>query len=167
MAYCISDDLANIGKFYSSAGSGKGSEYFVAEEFDPKSGASTIVGTVALQAKDSQTAELRRMSVSKSTRGGGVGRLLANTLICHAKSAGFQRVILTTTSAQYSALRLYGRLGWVRQSSELMGGMRMIKLELDLEGREGEAGQVDKGDVKAFVVLSGGPVPATAGKKLA
>ncbi|MEW5310626.1 MAG: hypothetical protein WDW38_002405 [Sanguina aurantia] len=138
VAHSIGDDLSDIGKFYSAAGYGKGSNYFVAEEF--KNGTSTIVGTVALQQKDAHTGELRRMSVSKSMRGAGVGRLLGNSLIEYAKDVGFTKVVLTTTSAQYSALRLYAKLGWVTVGSEMYSGMRMMRLELDVEGREPQAG---------------------------
>lgn len=91
---------------------------------------------------DAHTGQLRRMSVSKSVRGGGVGRLLGSSLIEYAKAVGFRKVVLTTCSAQYSAVRLYSKLGWVQVSSKMDWGLRMVSLELDLdlEGKNSKMG---------------------------
>ncbi|MEW5310627.1 MAG: hypothetical protein WDW38_002406 [Sanguina aurantia] len=144
----MEEDLSDIEVWYSAAGCGKGSNYFVAEEFDPQTGTSSIVGTVALQRMDAHTGQLRRMSVSKSVRGGGVGRLLGSSLIEYAKAVGFKKVVLTTCSAQYSAVRLYSKLGWVQVSTKMDWGLRMVSLELDLEGKDSRMGGGGSGKVE-------------------
>lgn len=125
-------DLRAINTFYSTAGNGTGSHFWVAEASDPLTGTKRIVGTVGLQRIDADVAELRRLAVCLSTRGARVGSTLVRNLIQHAKDSGFKTVILSTASANFSALGLYAKLGWrlIRVVDEPV--RRMHYLELDL-----------------------------------
>eukprot|EP00667_Euglena_gracilis_P017587 EG_transcript_18548 len=107
----LTEDLADIPAFYSEAGAGAGSMFWVAcaqeGEEEP-----VVVGHVALERKTAEVAELRRMSVRADYQGCGVAKQLCQALLGHAKQSGFETVILTTSTAQRPAIALYRRVGW-------------------------------------------------------
>eukprot|EP00667_Euglena_gracilis_P021728 EG_transcript_23904 len=107
----LTEDLADIPAFYSAAGAGPGSMFWVAcaeaDGMEP-----VVVGHVALERKTAEVAELRRMSVRADYQGCGVAKQLCQTLLDHAKRSGFETVILTTSNGQRPAIALYRRSGW-------------------------------------------------------
>lgn len=75
-----------------------------------------VVGTCALLKHDEDTYELAKMAVTKSRRGHGIGRLLAQAVISRAQKAGCKSLILLTADVLKPAIALYESLGFVRSS---------------------------------------------------
>ena len=103
---CLATDLMNIEQSYMSS---DGSHMWVAE-WNGK-----VVGMVGLIHNESHkpgVAELQRMSVSPICRRMGIGRKLIDELLKHAKDQHFEKIVLTTTSAQTPAIRLYKKYGF-------------------------------------------------------
>ncbi|MEW5300251.1 MAG: hypothetical protein WDW38_003085 [Sanguina aurantia] len=126
--------VADRSKGVDDEGSEGGSHFWVAEATSPSTGRQRIVGCVGLERVDAEVCELRRMCVCLTTRGARVGATLASNLIQHAKAHGFKKVVLSTASANFSALRLYSRLGWTLTKVEDEPVRRMHYMELDLHG---------------------------------
>ncbi len=70
------------------------------------------VGCGALRLIDAETAELKRMYVSPSVRGIGLGRRLVTALEVEARALGVQRLVLETGVQQIAALALYRATGF-------------------------------------------------------
>lgn len=103
---CLTSDLSDIEKHYMKA---EGSHMWVAEINEE------VVGTVGLLQTVNHklgTAELQRMSVLSSCRGKGIGKKLLNKVIHFARENGHKRIILSTTSVQSPAIRLYRSAGF-------------------------------------------------------
>jgi putative acetyltransferase len=73
---------------------------------------SVPVGCGALRLLDSETAELKRMYVSPTVRGRGLGRLLLGALEAEARALGVRRLVLETGIRQAAALALYRATGY-------------------------------------------------------
>lgn len=71
-----------------------------------------VLGCGALQHLDDDTAEVKRMWVSPSSRRRGVGRRLLARLEDEARLAGRTRVVLDTNGSLTEALSLYRRQGY-------------------------------------------------------
>ncbi|MEE6513663.1 hypothetical protein FKM82_021438 [Ascaphus truei] len=103
----LSDDMRDIHKYYLQR---DGYCYWVAES------AGDVVGMVAAEPSShpgrEKHVELRRLSVVKSHRGKGIGKLLCRTVIDFAREKGYSAVILETSSAQIDAQRLYEKMGF-------------------------------------------------------
>ncbi len=74
----------------------------------------TPVGCGALRLRDAGTAELKRMYVTPTERGKGLGRRLVAALETEARALGVQRLILETGVRQAAALALYQTAGFGR-----------------------------------------------------
>jgi GNAT superfamily N-acetyltransferase len=72
----------------------------------------TPIGCGALRVLDAETAELKRMYVSPSVRGTGLGRRLVIALEAEARALGVQRLVLETGIRQVAALALYRATGF-------------------------------------------------------
>ena len=105
---CLATDLKDIDKSYMSASDG--CHMWVAQW------RGRVVGMVGLVCSDNhkpaRVAELQRMSVSPVCRRMGIARKLLDELLKHAKEHKFEKVVLTTTSAQTPAIRLYKKYGF-------------------------------------------------------
>lgn len=75
-----------------------------------------VVGTCALLKHDEDTYELAKMAVTKSRRGHGIGRLLAQAVIFRAQKVGCKSLILLTADVLKPAIALYESLGFVHSS---------------------------------------------------
>jgi GNAT superfamily N-acetyltransferase len=74
--------------------------------------AGTAVGCGALRLLDAETAELKRMYVSPSARGQGLGRRLVAALETEARALGVRRLVLETGIRQTAAVALYRSTGF-------------------------------------------------------
>ena len=72
----------------------------------------TPVGCGALRLLDAETAELKRMYVSPTVRGRGLGRRLVAALEAEAQALGVRRLVLETGVRQVAALALYRATGF-------------------------------------------------------
>lgn len=70
------------------------------------------VGCGAVRRIDSETAELKRMYVSPSLRGTGLGRRLVAALEAEARTLGVRRLVLETGTRQLAAIALYRATGF-------------------------------------------------------
>jgi putative acetyltransferase len=90
-----------------------------ADEVTPGRGAFLLVhrdgvpvGCGAVRRLDGETAELKRMYVSPSVRGAGLGRRLVAALEAEARALGVRRLVLETGTRQEAALALYHATGF-------------------------------------------------------
>lgn len=106
----LATDLADILDFYLRP---EGSTFFVATAVDAASGNSMVVGTIAVERKSDELAELRRVSVKAEYRRFGLGRLLMAHATQWAKDKHkYTRLTLSTAATQYLAIKFYESLGY-------------------------------------------------------
>ncbi len=77
-----------------------------------ESGDGAIVGTAGLVIRTDGKAELRKMYLRKDFRGRGLGRILLERMLNHARAKGVRVVELETNSSLQSAVRLYRAYGF-------------------------------------------------------
>jgi ribosomal protein S18 acetylase RimI-like enzyme len=71
-----------------------------------------VVGCGAVQHLDDETAEIKRMWVSPTARGQGLGRRLLAALEAEAARSGRTRVVLDTNGALTEAIAMYRHAGY-------------------------------------------------------
>ena len=71
-----------------------------------------IIGTGAIRRLDDRECEMTRMFVDPKHRRRGIGRAIAEGLIKYARSAGYERVRLSSNNALTLSHRLYERMGF-------------------------------------------------------
>jgi GNAT superfamily N-acetyltransferase len=72
----------------------------------------SVVGTGTLVRRGDGTGEIVRMSVDRSVRRLGLGRILVDELLTTARSWSLERVVLETTSAWTDVVRFYESCGF-------------------------------------------------------
>ena len=93
-------DLEDIASSYA------GAVFLVARHMD------CIIGTGALVPRPDGTAEVVRMSVAADWRRQGIGRMILQALVDHARQNGFHRIILETTETWQEVIAFYLRFGF-------------------------------------------------------
>jgi putative acetyltransferase len=88
-----------------------------------------IVGTASAILKDGQSLYVRGVAVTPSVRGEGLAKLLMNEVESFAKQNACSRMFLTTTPFLESAIRLYERLGFIRDGADDLFGTPLIRME--------------------------------------
>jgi GNAT superfamily N-acetyltransferase len=81
-----------------------------------------IIGTGAIKRLSDQECEMTRMFVVSAYRGRGIGHAIADELITFARSAGYDRILLSSNNALTASHRLYERLGFQPTSPWDVGG---------------------------------------------
>ena len=87
-----------------------------------------LVGTGALLHRSAETGEIVRMSVEKSLRRKGIGRLILNQLLQAARQAGYRQVVLETTTTWQGAVDFYKAYGF--QMTHCLHGDQYFQLDL-------------------------------------
>jgi GNAT superfamily N-acetyltransferase len=77
----------------------------------------SVIGSLILTRKDSNTLKLSGFYVHSSARGKGAGKSLLRRAIAVARSHGYTAIYLETWSKMYSAVHLYTTFGWNRHKS--------------------------------------------------
>jgi GNAT superfamily N-acetyltransferase len=88
-----------------------------------------IVGTGAMVPRAEDTAEIRRMSVARPYRRQGIGGAILHRLLEAARSAGYRKLILETTSTWEDAVAFYQKHGFRR--THVREGDTFFALELN------------------------------------
>lgn len=117
------DDLDDIATSY-----GKVGEAFFVASRDGK-----VVGTIAVKQEDERTAFLRRLYVESAHRGQRLGGRLVDRAIEFCREAGYDEVIIKTTSSMQSAVRLCEKKGFVLKARLHIGPIELLKLALFLK----------------------------------
>ena len=73
---------------------------------------SAIIGTGAIKCFDDRDCEMVRMFVAPIYRGRGIARAIGDGLISFARSAGYDRIRLSSNNALTDSHRLYERMGF-------------------------------------------------------
>ena len=81
-----------------------------------------IIGTGAIKRFDDRECEMARMFVAPIYRGRGIARAISDRLISFARSAGYNRIRLSSNSALTASHRLYERMGFQPTASWDPGG---------------------------------------------
>jgi ribosomal protein S18 acetylase RimI-like enzyme len=90
-------------------------------------------GCVALRPLFHRDAEMKRLYVRSQHRGGGLGRLLATTVIDAAKQLGYETLKLDTLPRMKAAQRMYESLGFrdtAPYNDNPIRGTRFLALDL-------------------------------------
>ncbi len=90
------------------------------------------VGTVALIPHGEDCFELAKMAVTETAQGLGIGRLLMNACLEHARAADVGRVFLITNSILTPAVSLYESVGFRRLEGLSDGRFERGDLEMEL-----------------------------------
>lgn len=96
----LNPDLDDIGTSYT------GATFLVARQNG------SIIGTGAIVPRLDGTAEIVRMSVAASHQRKGIGRMILQALVEHARQTGFRRVILETTDTWQEVIAFYLDFGF-------------------------------------------------------
>ncbi|TFK35524.1 acyl-CoA N-acyltransferase [Crucibulum laeve] len=165
---CLDSDLADIGGHYgmrdnpaifhdemgavevakeppeilSSARSCSNRFWVVEDLSQPQEGQrNAIIGSVGLDGsncEDPSVAEMRRMVVSPYHRRRGIGALLVRTVLDHARKYNISTILLTSTTYQPGAIKMYANFGWKPTGKKILldrvTNMYLMKFKLDLPG---------------------------------
>jgi putative acetyltransferase len=71
-----------------------------------------MIGTVGLFPKGDRVCELRKMYLVKQSRGKGLGRMIMDRVLDHARRLGLRRIELETAAVLVEAIDMYTRYGF-------------------------------------------------------
>ena len=102
-------DLEDIEQSYFQ----RGGTFFVLEEEN-----GSIIGAYGLYPLENLMCELRKMYLSSSHRGKGLGRLLLDDALLRARQLGFRKMVLETASVLKEAIALYKSYGFAEYEAD-------------------------------------------------
>ncbi|MHC4225890.1 MAG: GNAT family N-acetyltransferase [Planctomycetota bacterium] len=117
-------DLEDIEQSYFA----RGGTFLVLEEEN-----GSIIGAYGLYPLENQTCELRKMYLSSSHRGKGLGKLLLDDALLRARRLGFRKMVLETASVLKEAIALYKSYGFAEYEADHLSSRcdQAFLLELD------------------------------------
>lgn len=77
-----------------------------------------VIGTAGIALVEPGLFELRKMYLRPEARGRGVGQLLFDACLAHARAHGGRRIVLDTTEKMTTAIAFYERNGFVRDDTQ-------------------------------------------------
>lgn len=104
-----------------------GGDLYIARQGDE------TAGMVAFRAGPNGRAEMKRLFVRPSARGGGVGRVLVQHVIDGARTAGYTHMVLDTLPIMQDAQHMYERFGFrdiAPYYDSPIAGTRYLELDL-------------------------------------
>ncbi|MEI7855756.1 MAG: GNAT family N-acetyltransferase [Planctomycetota bacterium] len=104
-----------------------GGMFYVIENADGQ-----IVGTGGIALSSSKVCELRKMYLTQSVRGMGLGKKMLHLLLAKAKRLGFQQVTLETASVLKNAIILYKAAGFLPHQPDHLSTRCDQAFKLDL-----------------------------------
>jgi len=72
-----------------------------------------VLGMVAYYRHDERTCEMKRLYVRPEARGMNLGNILVSEIIFHAKSSGYETMLLDTIKPLKPAINLYKKHGFI------------------------------------------------------
>lgn len=149
-------DLKIISKHYKVSQSVKGASsltgpdgFWVAELVEEGCTEGEVVGCVGLDtsvARSPGCAELRRMAVSAKLQRRGIGKMLLEAALAHARSHGITAIWLSTSGHQRSAVGIYEKFGWKNMGPTILKmapfwvDSKIMDWKLDLVGEQSGMG---------------------------
>lgn len=93
------------------------------------------IGCVFCFEEDRSTARIRLFYLEPSSRGRGLGALLLDQVLQHARESGFSRVVVSTFDRHAAACALYHDRGFRSSSGEAVSGFghQLVKLDFQLD----------------------------------
>ena len=91
-----------------------------------------IIGFFALLPSDHNRVELKRLYLTATERGQGLGKYLLNLALKTARQSGYTRMHLETTSRFVQAVGLYGKSGFTKNADATFAPGHDIGLMIDL-----------------------------------
>ena len=91
------------------------------------------VGCVALRPAGEGQGEMKRLYVSQSARGLGLGQALLGRVLDEARTAGYRRIVLDTLPSMVAAQQMYLRAGFTDiapYTTNPIPGVRFLGLDL-------------------------------------
>ena len=116
------EDLKDLAKTYG----GVNDLFLVAED------GNQVVGTCGVKADGSKTAILRRLFVSSTHRGKGVGKGLLQEALSYCRKKEFREVVIRTSAAMERAIHLCRSAGFKQNGDWALGGVTLVRYRLKL-----------------------------------
>jgi len=115
-------DLDNVDDIYG----GKG-KFWVAKDGD------RVIGTVAIQEKTPQKANVKRLFLLPEYRGKGIGKMLLLHALNHCRRQNFQEVTLITSTYAADAQRLFQHVGFQKTDKTFDFDKTLVHYRLSLK----------------------------------
>ena len=95
----------------------------------------TLLGIVGWRPGEGDVWELKKLYLSSSARGRGIGRLALDRAIAAARAGGASAMVLETSESLVEANRLYTKAGFVPVTGEAAGSFATLSEECDVAYR--------------------------------
>lgn len=117
-------DMIDIEEHYISSGGD-----FIVVELDCE-----VVGMGALRNKGNSIGEIKRIRVDRAHQRKGIGQIILGALESSARSKGYNKLVLDTTSNQVPAQKLFEKNGYIETTRKMIGELEVIFYKKILSG---------------------------------